>query len=79
MVKIALVLSCPVWATMIVDFGLGVIARTVPQPKCVCCGDSHEDPCRSGNHVRSVTLWSVCKTDFPFHTGLMEVFRVLSR
>ena len=32
MVKIALVLSCPVWAaTMIVDFGLGVIARTVPQ------------------------------------------------
>ena len=32
MFKIALVLSCPVWAaTMIVDFGLGVIARTVPQ------------------------------------------------
>jgi flagellar biosynthetic protein FliR len=32
MLKIALVLSCPVWAaTMIVDFGLGVIARTVPQ------------------------------------------------
>lgn len=32
MLKIALALSCPVWAsTMIVDFALGVIARTVPQ------------------------------------------------
>ncbi len=32
MLKIALVLSCPVWAsTLIVDFTLGVIARTVPQ------------------------------------------------
>jgi len=32
MLKIALALSCPVWAsTLIVDFALGVIARTVPQ------------------------------------------------
>lgn len=32
MLRIALALSCPVWAaTMIVDFALGVIARTVPQ------------------------------------------------
>lgn len=32
MFKIALVLSCPVWAsTLIIDFALGVIARTVPQ------------------------------------------------
>ena len=32
MLKTALILSCPVWASaLIVDFALGAIARTVPQ------------------------------------------------
>ena len=74
MLKIALILSCPVWAaTMIVDFGLGVIARTVPQLNVFVVGIPMKTLVGLAILLGSVTFYGVFAEQITISIrGLME-------
>lgn len=74
MLKIALILSCPVWAaTMIVDFSLGVIARTVPQLNVFVVGIPMKTLVGLAILLGSVTFYGVFAEQITISIrGLME-------